>query len=319
MRLSDLFRCPNCGEAVAEGPDGASWACAAGHVFPVVDGIPRFLPPDEIAPAGRTSETFGFQWTTFDVSNRAEDEQVFAEKTGLQAAQFAGKVVLDAGCGGGRYARLAGDAGGNVVALDLSAAVVHARELTASLPNVTVVQGHLFHPPLAPQSFDIVYSIGVLHHTASTERAFRSIARLVRPGGHLAVWLYRRNTLVQELLNSAARGLTTRLPVGGVLALARAGAVLGGIPGVRHLNKVLNFSSHERWRTRVCDTFDWYAPPYQFHHRIDELMKWFEEEGFSDLQVLDPARASGPLYGRLYRHNLLIGSGVNVAGTRTRC
>lgn len=318
MNLADVFRCPMCGKEVAERHDGTSWACASGHTFPVVDGILRFLPPDDIAPAGRTSETFGFQWTTFDVSNRAEDEAVFAEKTGLQPGDFKGKRVLDAGCGGGRYAKLAGEAGGSVVALDLSAAVQHARQLTASLPNVTVVQGHLFHPPLAPQTFDIVYSIGVLHHTASTERAFRSIARLVKPGGHLAVWLYRRNTLPQEVLNSAARAVTTRLPVGAVLALSRAGAVAGGIPVVKHLNKLLNFSSHDLWRTRVCDTFDWYAPPYQYHHSVKELTRWFEEEGFEKLRVLDPPRARQPLYGTLYRNNLLIGSGVNVAGTR-RC
>lgn len=317
MLPSNLFSCPVCRRPVEA--SAASWACPAGHQFPVTDGIPRFLPPDEIAPAGRTSETFGFQWTTFDVSNRIEDEQIFAEKTGLPPDAFAGKLVLDAGCGGGRYARLAGEAGADVVALDLSAAVQHARQLTASLPNVTVVQGHLFHPPLASQSFDIVYSIGVLHHTPDTERAFRSIARLVKPGGHLAVWLYRRNTLIQEILNSGARAVTTHLPVGAVLALSRVGAVLGGIPVIKHLNKVLNFSSHERWRTRVCDTFDWYAPPYQFHHSVPELTRWFEEEGFVDLRILDPARARGAVYGSLYRSNLLIGSGVNVAGTRKPC
>jgi SAM-dependent methyltransferase len=304
---------------VSRNADGEAWTCRSGHLFPVTDGIVRFLPPDELARAGRTAETFGFQWTTFDVSDRAEDSTVFLEKTGLSPNDLEGKLVLDAGCGGGRYARLAGEAGARVVALDLSSAVTHARRLTAALPNVCVVQGNLINPPLAPHSFDVVYSLGVLHHTPDTLRAFQSIARLVKPGGHLAVWLYRRNTFVQEVLNSSARAITTRLPVSAVLMIARAGAVAGALPGVRHLNKIINFSAHPRWTTRVCDTFDWYAPPYQFHHTERELLGWFAGAGFGKMRVLHPARARGRMYGVMYHRNLLIGSGVNVAGTKTRC
>ncbi len=314
-----VFQCVACAAPVSRDPDGAAWRCKNRHLFPIRDGIARFLPADELARASETVETFGFQWTTFDVSDRAEDSAVFLEKTGLSPGDLEGKLVLDAGCGGGRYAKLAGEVGARVVALDLSAAVTHTRQLTATMPNVTVVQGNLMHPPLAAHSFDVVYSLGVLHHTPDTLRAFQAIARLVKPGGHLAVWLYRRNTFVQEVLNSAARAMTTRLPVSALLMVARAGAVAGSLPVVRHLNKVLNFSAHPRWRTRVCDTFDWYAPPYQFHHTERELLGWFAEAGFEDLRVLHPTRIRERSYAAMYRRNLLIGSGVNVAGTRTRC
>jgi len=311
-----IFQCALCQSPVA--PAGAVWACTRGHVFPVVDGVVRLLPRAELSRT-RTAQTFGLQWTTFDVSDRAEDEAVFQEKTGLSIGSLAGKLVLDAGCGGGRYARLAGEAGARVVAMDLSTAVTQARRLTASLPDVLVVQGNLMEPPLAPQSFDVVYSIGVLHHTPDTLRAFTSVARLVKPGGHLAVWLYRRNTRPQEFANSTLRAVTTRLPAGAVLMIARAGAVLGRIPLVRHLNKLVNFSAHPKWSTRVCDTFDWYAPPYQFHHSERELLSWFTQMGFGDLRVLHPARASDGLYAAAYHRNLLIGSGVNVAGRRIAC
>lgn len=97
----------------------------------------------------------------------------------------------------------------------------------------------------------------------------------------------------------------------------RVGAFLGGVPLVnRTLNKVVNFSAHPAWENRLCDTFDWYAPVYQHHHTVDELCDWFREAGFDQLTVLPPEK-TGRLYRWIYQRNLLIGSGVNVLGTRT--
>ena len=321
MKLpSGLLRCAICSEPVERPAERPSWTCPRGHVFGEVDGIPRLVTPEDAHGIEGSVESFGFQWTTFDVRDTAEDTQVFAEKTGLALAELPGKLVMDAGCGGGRYARLAAEHGAQVVAMDLSAAVRQAREATRHLSNVTVVQGNLLRPPLAPGAFDVVYSIGVLHHTPDTHAAFRAIARLVKPGGHLAVWLYRRNTWPQEIINTAGRTLTTRLPRPALLLIARAGAVAGGIPIVRHLNKVINFSAHPRWETRVCDTFDWWAPRYQFHHTEPELVRWFQEAGFDGVRLLHPGRAAnGGAYARLYHGNVLIGSGVNAAATRRAC
>jgi hypothetical protein len=92
--------------------------------------------------------------------------------------------------------------------------------------------------------------------------------------------------------------------------------VLGSVPVLnRTLNKVANFSGHPDWTLRVCDNFDWYAPRYQSHHTVEELRSWFAEESFADLVELPPAKG-GPLYEWTYAHDLIIGSGVNVAGTR---
>ncbi len=95
-------------------------------------------------------------------------------------------------------------------------------------------------------------------------------------------------------------------------------AAVGGIPVLnKTLNKVVNFSNHPDWTLRVCDSFDWYAPRYQSHHTVDELLDWFRAEGFENLAVLPPAR-SGRLYDWAYRHDLIIGSGVNVTGTKQK-
>ncbi len=309
--LIALMRCPRCrGELSVEGEPARELACrACAGRFPIVEGIPRL--------AGESyASSFGRQWNRYDVMRPEEDEATFRVKTGVSASELSGRLVLDAGCGGGRYARLLGAHGARVIGVDLSAAVEKAAALCAGMPDVAIVQADLLDLPIAESSFDLVYSIGVLHHTPDPRRAFAQIARRVKPGGRLAVWLYRRNTAPQEWLNAGLRAVTTRLPARVLEPLCVGLGGLGSIPMLnRTLNKVANFSNHPDWTLRVCDNFDWYAPRYQSHHTIDELKGWFAEEGFTDIVELAPAKA-GSLYDRAYRHNLIIGSGVNVAGRR---
>jgi SAM-dependent methyltransferase len=203
-----------------------------------------------------------------------------------------------------------------VLGVDLSTAVDKAAELCAGLPNVQIAQADLLDLPVAESAFDLVFSIGVLHHTPDPRRAFAQIARRVKPGGRLSVWLYRKNTTPQEWLNSGIRAVTTRTPARVLEPLCAGLGALGSVPVLnRTLNKVANFSAHPDWTLRVCDNFDWWAPKYQSHHTVAELTSWFADEGFEDLAELAPEK-SGGLYRWAYEHDLIIGSGVNVTGRR---
>ncbi|RUL88678.1 methyltransferase domain-containing protein [Tautonia sociabilis] len=311
--LLALLRCPTCRGRLEPAPEGDSaLRCTGGCAsFPIAGGVPRLAGEAYVA-------SFGRQWNRFDVARDQEDEAVFLAKTGVHPRDLAGQLVLDAGCGGGRYARLLGRFGAKVIGVDLSDAVDKAAALTARFPDVAIVQADLLDLPIAEGAFDLVFSIGVLHHSPDPRLAFAEIARRVRPGGRLAVWLYRRNTPPQEWLNTALRAATTRMPPRLLESISVGLGVLGGVPVVNTtLNKVFNFSNHPDWTLRVCDNFDWYAPRYQSHHTLPELRRWFEEEGFEDLVDLRPLKA-GRLYDRAYDLDLIIGSGVNVAGTRRR-
>jgi SAM-dependent methyltransferase len=311
--LIALFVCPRCrGSFRIDGEPATALACTVcGAAYPVVRGIPRL--------AGETyAASFGRQWNRHDVARRQEDEATFQVKTGVSPAALAGLLVLDAGCGGGRYSLVAGSHGARVVGVDLSSAVEKAASLCEDLADVCIVQANLLDLPVVDGAFDLVFSIGVLHHTPDPRKAFVQIARKVKPGGRLAVWLYRKNTIPQEWINSGLRAVTTRLPVRVLEPLCAGLGLLGGIPVLNQtLNKVANFSGHPDWTLRVCDNFDWYAPRYQSHHTPKELKRWFAEEGFAEIAELPPAR-TGRVYDWAYEHNMIIGSGVNVAGIRGR-
>ena len=308
--LIELLRCPKCRGRLRFDETNPRLVCEReGDPFPIVGDVPRL--------SGETYvESFGRQWNRYDVARDEEDEATFEIKTGIHPRDLAGKLVLDAGCGGGRYAALVGRFGAKLLGLDLSSAVDKAASLCQTNPNVLIVQADLLNVPVAPEVFDLVFSIGVLHHSPEPRHAFAEVAARVKPGGALAVWLYRKNVPPQEWINNALRAITTRLPPR-FLEISCAGlGILGSLPILKQtLNKVANFSNHHDWTLRVCDNFDWYAPKYQSHHTIEELQDWFREEGFEDLKILAPAK-SGTLYDWAYHHDLIIGSGVNISGRK---
>ena len=305
-----LLLCPKCRQPLGNREADALPCPSCGSTYPILSDVPRLAGESYV-------ESFGRQWNRYDVARPEEDLRVFRVKTGMNPEDLRGKLVLDAGCGGGRYARLLGEYGVRVVGVDLSAAVEKAATLCRDYPNVTIVQADLLDLPLADESFDAAFSIGVMHHSPNARKAFAQVAKKLKPGGKLAVWLYRKNIAPQEWINTGLRALTTRMRPQLLEKLCAGVGVLGGIPVLKQtLNKVANFSNHPDWTLRVCDNFDWYAPTYQSHHTVNELSHWFAEEGFRDLAELRPER-SGRVYNLTYQHNWIIGSGVNVVGTKS--
>ncbi|MEX1232140.1 MAG: class I SAM-dependent methyltransferase [Planctomycetaceae bacterium] len=304
------FICPTCGYVMNdERVAGFLWCPRCALQVNVRDGIPRFVESAHL-------ESFGLQWNRYEVAHEDEDRATFQAKTGFSLAEFAGKLVLDAGCGGGRYSKILGEAGAHVIGADHTTAVDKAATLCHGLSNVSFVQADLKKLPFPPASFDYVFSIGVMHHDVDTRAVFDAVAKMVKPGGKLSVWLYRQNQFWQEWLNSAIRRRTMRMSAEKLERWCRLGAFLGGVPLVKQTaNKIVNFSNHPNWENRVCDTFDWFAPQYQHHHTVEELSGWFRDAGYDDLVVLPPEK-TGRFYRWTYENNLLIGSGVNVQGTR---
>jgi 2-polyprenyl-3-methyl-5-hydroxy-6-metoxy-1,4-benzoquinol methylase len=291
-----LLRCPFCRKNLRQ--DLESYICTGcGRTFPIVNGVAQFV------PATNYAENFGFEWqlynrTQLDTDRSQESESAFHDKTGFTPEELKGKLVLDVGCGMGRFAEVATRWGAHVVGVDLSAAAtVAARNLRGR--SFAAFQADVFALPFAPESFDYIYSIGVLHHTPDCEKAVKALPQYLAAGGSMAVWLYSgynkwyrfsdvyRKITTRMSSRSLHRALRVMVPSfywldRGLRQIPLLGRPIAGL--VHHLFPVNRHSSSE-WR--LLDTFDWYSPQYQSKHTYEEVFRWFESCGLEDLRVVN--------------------------------
>jgi len=299
LDLSGILVCVGCGTPL---PPEASWEstgtrCAGcGAEVPVIRGIPRFVASDAY------TTSFSFEWnrhkkTQLDDAASRESEETFRAKTGLTPEEVAGRLVLDVGCGMGRFADVVSRWGGRAVGIDLSLAVEAAHANLGGRENVRILQADLFRLPFRHGSFDIVYSLGVLHHTPSCERAFRQLVPFVRPGGRLCVWVY--GTMGPwERFARLYRRVTVRMPKRLLHTLCHIAIPWHHVCRLPLIGPLLwtlfPISRHPNPDWRVLDTFDWYSPEYQSLHTFPEVYRWFRSEGLVDIALLDfPVAVAG--------------------------
>ena len=277
-RRKDVYMCPDCGRG-----------------FPEVRGIVRFVDESNYA------DSFSYQWRRFDRTqldhaNRNLSEEDFTKKILASPKDFEGKLVLDVGCGMGRFAEVATRWGARVVGIDLSTAVEVATKNLADRDFVAV-QADVFSLPFAPETFDCIYSMGVLHHTPDCEMAVKTLAKYLKPGGLLAVWLYsgynkwyRFSDQYRKITHRMSprtlhRFFSVAVPVlywldRGLRVIPVVGRPVAGV--VHH---VFPFNRHPDPEVRVLDTLDWYSPKYQSKHTYEQVFRWFESCGLKELNI----------------------------------
>lgn len=128
--------------------------------------------------------------------NRNQLEPFVAEYA--QFEKWAGKRILEVGCGAGTDLLRFANAGAYVTAIDLSphSASLASSRLQAYNCHGNVLVGDAENLPFKSNEFDLIYSWGVLHHTPDTERAIHEIYRITKPGGEICIMLYHRHSLV---------------------------------------------------------------------------------------------------------------------------
>lgn len=111
-------------------------------------------------------------------------------------ADFAGKKVLDVGCGNGYVLSRYAQAGAEVYGVDLTATAIQLCRQRFEYMGLsgTFIEANAEALPFEDNSFDCVSSMGVLHHTPNTARAVKEVWRVLKPGGRLILMFYHRNS-----------------------------------------------------------------------------------------------------------------------------
>ena len=284
--FDNIFFCPGTEEPLTlkngafESPSGKRW--------PIIGGIPRFVTSDSY------TASFSFEWkihkkTQVDsFTGMTFSEVILKQKTGLDAKQVSGKLVLDAGTGVGRHADILAGWGANVVAVDLSYSVEAARENLINRPNVIVAQADIGELPFKPETFDIIISIGVLHHTPDPKKYFKRLVPLLKKGGEICIWVYPKED--PYIKRAAWIPLTSRIPKAWLYRWCRWFVPLAhknlNNKFIKRIHNFFPFSTQSLGiENNILDTFDGYSPKYHWLHSPEEVVGWFKEAGLVNIQV----------------------------------
>lgn len=295
-RLLEYLVCPSCqGNLLADEIEreyeeilsGTLVCLSCKKSFPIVRGIPRFVGiemlPKKVAD---TSRAFAYEWRTFSRLAEYYREQFLDWIAPIAPAFFPGKTVLDAGCGKGRHLVWVSQFGAReVIGVDLSEAIEIAYRHTKHLPNVHVIQADLLELPLKKESFDYVYSVGVIHHLPEPQQGFKELVSFLKPAGHISIWVYGRegNGWLVWIVNPIQRLILSRVPARLLEALSwpLAGLLSLLARATRYLR--LPYRAYLRWVAQFpffelhAIVFDHLAPRIVHYLRGEEIERWFQE------------------------------------------
>ncbi|HEX9871490.1 MAG TPA: methyltransferase domain-containing protein [Candidatus Tectomicrobia bacterium] len=319
--LPEILRCPRTGQRlVLEQPEyrlehvQSGWLVSedGAHRYAIRDFIPRFMPESNYA------DSFGMQWNKFrrtqldSHSGHPISASRFWKATGWRPEDIAGHWVLDAGCGAGRFAEVALQAGAKVVALDYSSAVDACFANLRHHPNLHVVQGDIYALPFRSGFFPYVYSLGVLQHTPDVAKAFAALPPMVAEGGALCVDYYQKSWKSLLLPKYWLRPMTKRMPKARLFAILErlvpkalpVSRALGCVPllgiWLKRIVPVANYvgilplteNQHLEWS--LLDTFDMLSPEFDAPQSPETVTRWLHSAGLEQIEVF----IAGHLVGR---------------------
>jgi SAM-dependent methyltransferase len=272
--------------------------------FPIVNYVPRFV------PAKNYADSFGLQWT---IHAKTQHDS----HTGLPISQMRffdetkwprkmpGQVILEAGCGSGRFTEHAASTEAIVVSIDYSVAVDANYSINGQRENVLIVQADIYSMPFREATFDKLFSFGVLQHTPDVKNAFDSLLVLLKSGGSIVIDVYAKKEGLKEKMTTKywVRPVTKRLPHKFLYSLC-ASYVRLMWPLARIIHRIPRIGPGINWRLlipdymasyslsdeilrewAILDCFDMLSPTYDRPQKIETVTKWFTEAGCRDIEV----------------------------------
>jgi ubiquinone/menaquinone biosynthesis C-methylase UbiE len=220
------------------------------------------------------------QWSTEERHRRLAYELCRYKFLGLEDA-LRGARLIEVGCGTGMRTMLAAQHYGvrEFVGFDHSRASLDVARRIANedgFDRFTPVEGDLFSIPYEDNSFDVVVSWGVLHHTHDPWRGFLEMTRICKPGGYVALFLYNK---YNHWRHNLQKDKVSRLAGDDFEARFRVAHQLYGV-------KPIDDMSPEE----VAYFYDKYCHPHKSDHTYGETLGWFDKLGVQFQGSFPPLR-----------------------------
>lgn len=276
--------------------------------YPIVRGVPRFAGYNDDA---NYTKSFGYQWNKwsqiqFDSKNIGKPYEGFSldmlnRITGIKS-DFTNKVIVDFGCGPGRFLETIRDKKGIAIGIDLSDAVEASGDIFKNDPNVLVCQADILNSPIKTGSADGVFSIGVLHHTIDAEKGFGELVRVTKDGGWVSASVYGTSGYYDNFIVNVWRKIFKFLwpvfkqypPLIYTYVVVYISTLIYKIPILRTLVRpFLSFFpslilKDIKWS--ILNTFDSITPSNQYGFTTFQVFQWFKK---ANLKNIEPSEWAG--------------------------
>lgn len=239
----------------------------------------------------RKQDDWKWQWERFEDKER----WLFSDWIWPNTLEdFRGKRVLDAGCGGGQHTSFVAPYAAEVIAVDLNALDV-AKERTKQFSNVRYVEADIAKVK-SDHPFDIVYCVGVIHHTDDPDATFKNLASLTKSGGRTIIWCYsyEGNFLNRVFVEGSKSLILKRIPKSWLRALSTFITALVYIPVYTIYLLPLRFLPYyeyfQNWRRlsfkrNDLNVFDKLNAPQTDFIKKERAERWFMENGYRDISI----------------------------------
>ena len=269
--------------------------------FAITHGIPRMVDPSLSSSTDlNTGERFANAWKEFSRLDERYKQQFYDWIFPVDPDFMDDKIVLEAGVGKGRHAQIVVESGAKLVfGIDIGNAIDVAYKNVGHLPKVHLIQADIRQLPFN-NIFDFAFSVGVLHHMDDPEAGFSSVARTLRPGGALSIWVYGKenNWWITNLVCPLRKAFTSNLPTGVLKVLSTTlsipvylNAKFISSPWTRLQQSIpwlpdLFYQSYMNYISRFDFTeinhivFDHLTAPVAFYVARESVISWFQKNEF---------------------------------------
>lgn len=264
--------------------------------------IPSFIDTNEENVHAKTVQSFGEEWKIFHSFSDEEIKSIGNDYFDLLDFETQRFTALDVGCGSGRWSKYLSPRVNWIEAIDPSMAVCSAVQTLKQCNNVRVSQASVNNLPFHDNTFDLVFSLGVLHHVPDTQGAIVHCYKKIKPGGFFLVYLYykldNRNCLYRMLFHivSSMRLVISKLPLKLKRFICDAIAVSIYLPlaGLSRLvsrlsenaAKKIPLSYYRKTSFYVMrnDAFDRFGTPLEKRFSKKEIQEMLQKAGFINIR-----------------------------------